>query len=263
MATIKDAIDIIEEFAPLSLAEDFDNCGLKIGDTEAKLTGVLVTVDTNVDVVKEAKSKGCNLIVEHHPSIWGALKNIDNQVPLNKMLIEAAKSDIAVYSAHTNVDYTSGGLNDCVAEILGLENVRYISTLSSARIGELQEPLTLRELAKRIAGILDDDNVMTVGNLGRTVKTAAVINGGGGHADFLWEAYRAGADIFISGEVKHSVARLAKDLNYAIIQVGHYSSEAYFKKLIKKVVSDKLKDVRIEEAESIGSPFNKRGEIWN
>lgn len=263
MATIKDAIGIIEEFAPLSLSADFDNCGLKIGDINAKLRGVLVTVDTNIDVVQEAKDKNCNLIIEHHPSIWGALKSIDNKIPLNKTLIEAAKSDIAIYSAHTNVDYAVGGLNDCVAELLGLDNVRVISDYSSARIGEFSGKITLRELAKRVAVILDDDNITTVGDLNREIKTAAVINGGGGHSEFLWEAYNAGADIFITGEVKHSVARLAKDLNYAIIQFGHYSSEVYFTKLIEKVLSDKLKDIRVEEAKTIGSPFNKRGEIWN
>ena len=107
MVKIADVIQKIEEFAPLFLAEDFDNCGLKIGDASREVTGVLVTVDTDLSVVQEAKETGCNMILEHHPSIWRPLKSIDPVVPLNAALIEAAKNDIAIYSAHTNVDYES------------------------------------------------------------------------------------------------------------------------------------------------------------
>lgn len=262
MVKIADVIKLIEKFAPPELAEDFDNCGLKIGNVNEACTGVLVTVDTNEEVVWEAKRKNCNLIIEHHPSIWKPLKSLDMEVPLNKMLVAAAKADISVYSCHTNVDYTAGGLNDYVAEKIGLKNVRTVNGVSSARMGEITST-TLKDFAKTLQTILDDDNISTVGNPDKLIKKVAVINGGGGNADNLWETYKAGADIFVTAEVKHSVARLAKDINYAIIQFGHYTSEVFFNDLMKKIIKNGEPDLSVISAESIGNPFNKRGEIWN
>ena len=108
MVTVKNALDVIEEFAPKAIAAEYDNPGLKIGDENSCLRGVLITVDTNEEVIAEAIKKGCNLIIEHHPSIWKPLRGLDNRVPLNRTLIAAAKNDIAIYSAHTNVDFTVG-----------------------------------------------------------------------------------------------------------------------------------------------------------
>lgn len=264
MVKIANVIRTIEKFAPLELSESFDNCGLKIGDVNNEVTGVLITVDTNCDVVAEATEKGCNLIIEHHPSIWQPLRSIDQNLPLNKAIIEAAKGDIAIYSAHTNVDYTEGGLNDFVAYKIGLNDVMNVGDHSSARIGSLQNATTLKEYAKTVSRILDDDNVSVIGDLNKIIKRVAVINGGGGgSSDFVMDTYNAGVDVFITGDVKHSVARLAKDLGYAIIQVGHFTSEAFFMPLMKKVINNDFPDLSVERSEKIGSPYNRREEIWN
>lgn len=265
MVTVKNALDVIEEFAPKAIAAEYDNPGLKIGDEDSCLRGVLITVDTNEEVIAEAIKKGCNLIIEHHPSIWKPLRGLDNRVPLNRTLIAAAKNDIAIYSAHTNVDFTVGGLNDYVAERMGLIDVGTIDGLQSPRTGNVafNKEITLREYAKYISEIFDDDNVITVGNLDKKISKVAVINGAGGNEDDTWATFNAGADVFVTSEVKYNVTRLAKDLDYAIIQVGHFESEAFFMPLIKKVLQNKLTDTPIYAAESIRSAYNRRGEIWN
>lgn len=265
MVTVKNVLDVIEEFAPKSLAAEYDNPGLKIGDENSELRGILVTVDTNEAVIAEAVEKDCNLIIEHHPSIWKPLRGLDNRIPLNRTLIAAAKNDIAIYSAHTNVDFTDGGLNDFVAEKIGLTDVVTIDGLQSARIGKVafDKGITLREYAKYIAEIFNDDNVITVGNLDKRISKVAVINGAGGNEYDTWSTFDAGADVFVTSEVKYNVTRLAKDLGYAIIQVGHFESEAFFMPLIKKVLQNKLTDTPIYTAESIRSSYNRRGEIWN
>lgn len=262
MVRIADAIKILEDFAPLELSEDFDNCGYKTGCGENPLKAILVTVDTNSEVVKEAIKKGCNLIIEHHPSIWKPLKSINPSVPLNAAIIEAIKNDVCIYSAHTNVDYTAGGLNDVVAQAMGLKNVSFINTCSSARQGETDKEYTLKEYAKKIADCFHDDNVSTVGDPDKIIRKVAVINGGGGREDALLETMAAGNDVFVTAEVKHSVARLAKDSDYAIIQVGHYTSEKFFMDLIKDLFEKKLPQIKVYCAEAIGDPYNKRGEIW-
>ncbi len=263
MVKIANIIKIIEEFAPIEIAADYDNVGLKIGDPAREVTGILVVLDTNSSVVEEAKAMGCNMIIEHHPSIWRPLKAINISIPLNKMLIECAKNDIALYSAHTNIDFTVGGLNDFVAEILGLSDVKVISDQTSARIGLLSNEVTLKDYAKTVSEILNDDNIITVGRLDKPIKKVAVINGAGGNESELWQTYAAGADVFVTAEVRYNVTRLAKDLDYAIIQFGHYESEVFFMPLIKKVITNKLPSLPIYFAKHIGSPYNKRGEIWN
>ena len=264
MVSIKQVINSIEKFAPLELAESFDNCGLKIGNLDEEVTGVLITVDTNVDVVNEAYEKGCNLIIEHHPSIWTPLKSIDVNLPLNKALIEAAQKNIAIYSAHTNVDYTVGGLNDHVAEKIGLKDVKCVSGYSSARIGSIDDVVTIKEYARKLSTLFNDDNISIVGDLNKKISKVAVINGGGGgHSDFIIDAFNSGADVFVTAEVKHSVARLAKDLNYVIIQVGHFSSEKDFLPLIKQVLNKVFSTLNVSMAEKIDSPYNRRDAIWN
>ena len=263
MVTGKDVINVIESFAPLSLAGEYDNCGLKIGNVDRAVTGVLVTVDTDLSVVREAKRKGCNFILEHHPSIFRPLRAIDEKVPLNATLLEAAKNEMVVYSAHTNVDFTTGGLNDTVAKEMGLTDISYVEDPSSARIGVLPKPCSLRKYARYLATLFDDDNVSVVGDLEKLVQKVGVINGGGGGSeDGGWETFRNGCDVFVTGDVKHNVARLAKDLDYAIIQVGHFSSERAFMPLMKEVIQNTIADMPVFCAESIGSPYNRRGEIW-
>lgn len=265
MVKIADIIQKIEEFAPLALAEDFDNCGLKIGNVKEEVAGILVTVDTDLSVIREAKEKGCNFILEHHPSIWHPLKKIDVNVPLNAALIEAAKNDIAIYSAHTNVDYTEGGLNDYVAEKMLLSDVRSPFGPSSARVGFLNtnDKMSLKQYACLLARIFDDDSISVVGDPNKPIGKVAVINGGGGgREDVLWATYSDGCDVFVTAEVKHNVARLANSLNYAIIQFSHYKSEADFMPLMQKILQ-KAYPVPVYCAESVRSPFISRGEIWN
>ncbi|MBR1747963.1 MAG: Nif3-like dinuclear metal center hexameric protein [Clostridia bacterium] len=264
MVRISQIIKSIENYAPISIAEDYDNCGLKIGNTDQNVIGVLVTLDTNIDVVEEAKRKSCNLIVEHHPSIWKPLKTIDLRIPLNSALIGAAKAGIAVYSAHTNIDFAPGGLNDVVAKKIGLLDCMPLDGLSSPRLGFLDKSYTLREYAKLISAAFADDNVSTIGDLEKNIRKVAVINGGGGGSEeIIWDTYKAGCDVFVTGEVKHNVARLAKNLNYAIIQVGHYTSEAEFMPLMKKILLGDFPDVPVFCTDSIGSPYNRRCELWN
>lgn len=258
---IADAIKTVEDFAPLALSADFDRCGLKVGDVNRILTGILTTVDTDVGVVNEAVRKGCNLIIEHHPSIWRPLEKIDVGNPLDSALIAAIKFDVAVYSAHTNVDYAEGGLNDCVARKLGLSEIMKIGDEGSPRIGKLKKRTVLKKYAEFVAEIFDDDNVMTVGDLSKEIEKVAVVNGGGGNSEAVRATFDAGADVYVTGDVKHSAARLAKNLNYAIIQVGHFSCEAEFMPLIKKVIERRLR-TPVFLSESMGSPYNRRSELW-
>lgn len=255
MTKLKEIISVIEEFAPLSLQGDFDNSGLKIGNVNMQVTGILITLDTNEDIVREAIEKKCNVIIEHHPSIFYPIKSINYEYPLSKALVLAIKNDIAIYSAHTNVDFAENGLNDLVAKKIGLKNIYKLES-SGARMGELEQSTTVFALANLISKLFNDKNVKIIGNKNRIVKKVAIINGGGGSSvEQIVITKNEGCDIFITADVKYSVSRLAKDWNYGIIEYGHYTSEQDFLPLMRDVLSQKL-NISIFLAEEQTNPYN-------
>jgi len=123
---IKELASYLEQLAPLPYQEDYDNSGLIIGDPEAELQGVLVTLDVTEDVIREAVSKGCNLVVAHHPLIFRGLKKLNGRNYVERSVILAIKHDVAVYAIHTNLDNVVNGVNFKIAEKLGLRNVRIL-----------------------------------------------------------------------------------------------------------------------------------------
>jgi len=119
---VKEVIDIIEDFAPTTYAEDFDNVGLLVGDKNADVTGALITLDTLETVVDEAIEKKCNLIISFHPIIFSGLKKLTGKDYVEKTVIKAIKNDIAIYAIHTALDNQYKGVNDMICEKVGLKN---------------------------------------------------------------------------------------------------------------------------------------------
>lgn len=124
---ITDILSAIELFAAPELQEDYDNAGLITGQRHWDCTGVLCSLDVTVDVVKEAITKKCNLIVAHHPIVFKGLKRINGATYVEQVIIEAIKNDIAIYAAHTNLDNVVLGVNGKIAEKLGVENVQILA----------------------------------------------------------------------------------------------------------------------------------------
>lgn len=240
MLKLKDVVNVIEKFAPLENQAGYDNSGLFYGDLSWEYKGALVTLDTSVEVVKEAKEKGANIIIEHHPSVFAPIKKIDLAIPKHRAIAEAIKNDIAIYSAHTTIDFTDGGLNDRVMQLIGcVESVPLNDEIDNMRIGCLTKPTSLLDLSNSIANTFNDKHVAFVGDANKVIKKVAVINGGGGSREGeVISAYYAGADVFISGDFKYNVLRLAKDLGFSIIVFGHYNSESPFMELIKELLNN-------------------------
>ena len=119
---IKEVISIIEDFAPLNYAEDFDNVGLLVGDSSQEVTGALITLDTLEATVEEAIAKNCNFIISFHPIIFSGLKKLTGRNYVERTVLKAIKNDIAIYAIHTALDNQYKGVNDMIAEKLGLQN---------------------------------------------------------------------------------------------------------------------------------------------
>jgi len=131
MHKIKDITSYLESIAPIALQESYDNAGLITGDPEVEVTGALITLDSTEEVVDEAISKGCNLIIAHHPIIFKGLKQLNGKNYVERTIIKAIKNDIAIYAIHTNLDNVINGVNGKIAEKLGLSNCSILLPKSS------------------------------------------------------------------------------------------------------------------------------------
>lgn len=124
--TVKEICDSLEQLAPLPYQESYDNCGLLCGSGEMEVSTVLVCLDCTEAVLEEALSLGCNMIISHHPLVFTALKKFTAQSYVERILIKALKSDIALYACHTNLDNMQDGVNAKLAEKLGLQHGRIL-----------------------------------------------------------------------------------------------------------------------------------------
>jgi len=125
---IKEITSYLESFAPLSLQEDYDNSGLIIGNQETEVKGILITIDCIEEVIEEAKKKGANLIIAHHPIIFSAIKKLNGKNYIERTIIKAIKNDIAIYAIHTNIDSVFGGVSSKIAEKLELQNTKILDS---------------------------------------------------------------------------------------------------------------------------------------
>lgn len=129
---IKEIVSALEQFAPLPLQDGFDNAGLQIGLTDAEVTGALLCLDVTEAVLNEAITLGCNFIISHHPLIFKGYKSITGKSYVERCIMIAIKNDIVIYSAHTNLDNATGGVNFKIAEKIGLTNVRILEPKDNA-----------------------------------------------------------------------------------------------------------------------------------
>ena len=128
---IKEITNYLETIAPLSYQENYDNAGLIVGDSTVEVTGILVCLDSTEEIVQEAIAKGCNLIIAHHPIVFGGLKKFTGKNYVERTVIKAIKNDIAIYAIHTNLDNVIAGVNGKIAELLGLKNIRVLAPKES------------------------------------------------------------------------------------------------------------------------------------
>lgn len=124
---VKEIIKVIEDFAPLSMQESYDNCGLLVGDGEQDVKSALLCLDVTEDVIGEAVGKGAGLVISHHPVIFGGLKKLTGSNFTERVVIKALRNNISLYAAHTNIDSVWGGVNSIISEIIGLKNLQVLS----------------------------------------------------------------------------------------------------------------------------------------
>lgn len=215
-------IKIMNGIAPAELAEEWDNPGLLIGTRKAEIKKVLVALDCSAATANEAAEWGADLLLTHHPVFFGGVKHILPNDPETAAPFTLLENGIALFAAHTNLDAADGGVNDCLAEVFGLEDVQKLPPEGLGRIGTLPEPLSFAELASLAESRLGT-RVRITGDGSKLIRRFAMIGGGG--AGELFSAKAAGADAYITGEMKHHLAIQADFIGLSVIEAGHYETE--------------------------------------
>ncbi|MBC7830217.1 MAG: Nif3-like dinuclear metal center hexameric protein [Chitinophagaceae bacterium] len=123
---IKDITRFIESMAPLAYQESYDNAGLIVGNAQDEVSGILITLDITEEILDEAISKNLNMVISHHPIVFGGLKKLNGKNYVERCVTKAIKNDVALYSAHTNLDGVFGGVNSKICEKLKLQNCRML-----------------------------------------------------------------------------------------------------------------------------------------
>lgn len=215
---IKDIIEFTESFAPLNSAMEFDNVGLLIGSENNEVKKAVVALDITDEVIDEAIENGAQLIISHHPVIFNALKNI----PSNSIVYRLIQNNLNALCLHTNLDLSPEfGVNTCLAEAVGVKNAEFVED-ECLYIGGIENELTNKEFAENVKAALKCDGLRyTMPD--KKVKRVAICSGSGG--DLAPLAEENGADVLLTGEIKHHDILNANKLGIAIIDAGHFKTE--------------------------------------
>jgi dinuclear metal center YbgI/SA1388 family protein len=247
MAALKEIISLIEEIAPLRLAESWDNSGLQIGDPEKEIKKIKIALDPDEDVISRASQNNTDLLITHHPLFFSDIKSLNFQSNFGRTVKKAVSSDLAVYSAHTSLDSANGGLNDFIAEKAGLVPLYPILPVSGGeameglgRICENSDKLDGAGLIKKLKKILNIDYITAAGDINVYSDKIGVCTGSG--ASLINKARSMGAKIFITGDVKYHEAKDAADQGACIIDAGHYGTEIIVCELLKNRLDYKMKE---------------------
>jgi len=265
MPKIKDIFGIVNELAPSEYAEEWDSVGLQVGDPESEVTGIMVALDSSLEALKEMSDKDMNLLITHHPLLFSSIKSIDSNFPLGNIIKSAILRGITIFSAHTNLDSTGGGINDTLAAMLGIISLSPIepvdndanSHAGSGRIGRLSQETALEDLVPMIKEKLGAPYLRVCGDMKRVISGVALCGGSGG--SLIGKATELGADLFISGDISYHQARQAEDIGICIIDAGHFSSEKAaiggIVELIKIKLAERGIDIQVEEFKGEKEPF--------
>lgn len=241
-----------EKFHP-EYQEDYDNAGFLIGCGDEECTGVLVALDLTAAVVAEAKELGYNLIVTHHPFIFGGLKRITDRNETGRIVIDMLRSGIATYAAHTNLDNLPDGVNGILAQKLGMLNCRILKPMEgnegigAGMVGELPcetDSVGFLQMVKMRLGL----PCVRVSGERTTVRRVAICGGAGSF--LIGDAMRAGADVFLTADLKyHDFQRPERGMLLA--DIGHYESEQFAKEIIYLAILEKFSNFacRISECQ--------------
>lgn len=239
--TVNDIYTYLDEKYDFSTALSYDNSGHLVGSLQNTVTGIVVCLDCTDETVTQAVEEGANLIISHHPVIFDPLKSVTD----NSIVYRLIRNDISVISVHTNLDQADGGINEVLANIIGLENIEKVSDSEGFvyRIGETDEPIDADAFAKSVSEKL----ALPVKYVGKNthIKRVAVCSGSGG--SMLSEVAMLGVDAYVTADVKHDVFLDAHSIGMVLLDAGHFNTEDIIVAPLAKELSKAFPKIKVTE----------------
>ncbi len=250
---VKDVTAAIEEFAPLSIQEGWDNSGLCIGSPEASVSSVLLGLDCTPELVDEAVECGADMIVTHHPLIFSGLKKISPEDQVGAAVIKAVKAGISVYAAHTSADKVIAGVSGAMAARLGLKNVTILDEDGEGTglgvVGDLPEPVTAEDAVRLVKDRFALKALRTSRPVDGLISRVAMCGGSGG--SLIGAARRSGAQLYLSGDISYHNFFTGDD--FMIMDIGHYESEIEIVDILFSLIRKKFPNFAVRITQNIYS----------
>lgn len=256
--TVGEIRRVIHEAYPPQLAEPWDAVGLVCGDPADEVSTVAFALDCTQEVADKAVELGAQMLVVHHPLLLRGVTSVAADTPKGKVIHTLIRGGVALLAAHTNADKARPGVNDKLAELVGIKPGRPIvpvepyenldEALGLGRVGELEQPVTLREFTQRVADALPETEwgVRAAGDPERMVKKVAVSSGSGD--SFLDQAAALGVDVYVTSDLRHHpvdehlrAAHLAEPEGPAVVDTAHWASEFPWTAQVRDIVEDALR----------------------
>ncbi len=262
MTTVKELYHYLDSVAPFKYQEEYDNAGIIVGNPDMPIQNVLVALDSTESVILEAVSRGCNVVVAHHPILFRGIKRLNYQHYIDKTIIAAIKHDIAIVAIHTNLDNVLvNGVNQEIANKLNLVNTTILlpkqavegRSIGSGILGELaagQNPIAFLQFVKE---------TMQCGTIKYTdlckdqIKKVAICGGSGYF--LLQAAKQQEADIYITSDIKYHEFFEANS-EIILADIGHYESEQYTIELLARLISEKFSNFAAHCTKENTNPVN-------
>lgn len=258
MPTVRDFLTILQHITPDNLAEEWDNVGLLVGDPQQPAHRILLALDPTCSLIDQAQAGHYDLIITHHPIIFRPLKTLRTDRPNGRFIGSAVSSHISVIACHTNLDSIQGGVSDHLAQALGLVDTKPIVpsrkgfdlNCGLGRIGAYPTPVSAEAFLIKLRSACSPPWILEAGPRPDRVTTVAVC--GGSCSDLAEMVQDLGAEVFVTAEVKHSVACWASDAGLWLLDAGHFATEnqamTLFRDTLRQQAASRSWDVVIETA---------------
>ncbi|QDT66143.1 Nif3-like dinuclear metal center hexameric protein [Calycomorphotria hydatis] len=262
MPQLSELCNILNEIAPLELAEDWDNVGLLIGDRDVDIDSALTCLTLTHDVADEAIASGAGLIITHHPLLFRAVQKLTSDTSEGRLLLKLIEAKVAVYAPHTGYDSAALGINAQIAERLGLNEVQVLKPIESinnesqqgaGRCGDMAKPTEFSDFLKAVQSIFQVDHLEYVEPLKDSVRRVGIACGSAG--EFLRDAAKLNCDVFITGETRFHTALEARDRGIGLILLGHYTSERFAMESLAMMLNEKSESLIVTASQVERNPL--------
>ena len=249
--TAREVVKPIEDFAPLSMQESWDNSGFSVGNPDKEVGKALIALDCTENVMREAVREGCDLVIAHHPLIFGKLKSVTPEHITGRIIETAIRHGIVVYSAHTNMDKAAGGVSGLMAHKLELTGVRPLQADGFGAVGDMKTPLTAGAFVKFVREKMGIPRLRTSRPLKSLVRRVAVCGGSG--RSFISDARSEGAQVYITGDLTYHDFFCEND--FMVMDIGHYNSEYDVVRLFSEILCKNFPNFTVSITKENNNPI--------